>query len=170
MSERQELRLIFTTPATRSALRRKQLEASGVRLLTELGAGGTDGTDGAGHRPALPAERNVWRLMASSSVVPLRMIPSDEVAEARAAAHREWLALSSELAVVAADGSFLISVPTDGPDLGWARVMLTPETLLPSDQIDEFVALSEDGVHYSAVSSEEHGYWIIVGETGQPPR
>ncbi|PPF80585.1 hypothetical protein C5B96_10855 [Subtercola sp. Z020] len=146
---------MFTTPALRAERRRGQLAASGLQLLGVRTAAGAEG---------LPTERSIWRRVADLSLTPLRVIPDTE----HDAVYGEWLALAEELQIVGPDRSFLISVPTPGPELGWAAVRATAETRLPNDGIEEFVAVSEDGRRYSAVTAEENGWWLIGGETGGP--
>jgi hypothetical protein len=106
-----------------------------------------------------------WRLIANFEVEPSATVPleGDNTAPYM---NRLWLQLAQDSGVIADDGSFLITVVTNGSrELGWVEVQLTPEADISRLRDDqgrvEFIARSQRGHYVCGVTAEEYDYWIV---------
>ncbi|MFF2522701.1 hypothetical protein [Streptomyces liangshanensis] len=121
-------------------------------------------------RDASPSAPDV--LTAIRAVTGVEVTPAVTVAESRADAaaelDRRWLATASALPLASGEGEFLVVPPgRGGSAVGWVRVHDPVGTGLPSRVAGatgspEFLALSADGRHLCAVTSEEDEYWIVT--------
>lgn len=131
------------------------LEACGLLVL------------GRGAPCPVPAVLTAIRAVTGVEVKPAVTVPESRP-EAAAELDRQWLAETVTFPLVSGTGEFLIVPPgRGGSSVGWVLVRDSVETGLPSRVADatgspEFVALSADGRHLCAVTSEEDEHWIVT--------
>jgi hypothetical protein len=117
--------------------------------------------DAGGLEPAA-----AWRQVIGVSVSP-SVVVDDEQEDYLDEVDRRWRGLAEEHGVLAADGSFLVSVAGVGAfGLPWSVVRLTPvsrlSALVSNPGEPEFVTASPDGRVVCGVTTEEDGVWLVV--------
>lgn len=115
----------------------------------------------------VPAVLTAIHAVTGAEVKPTVTVPESRP-DVMAELNRQWLAETSRLPLVSGAGEFLIVPPgRGGSSVGWVLVKDPGDTGLPSRVASatgspEFLALSADGRHLCAVTSEEDEYWMVT--------
>ncbi|QXE38149.1 hypothetical protein KQY30_31885 [Streptomyces sp. GMY02] len=115
----------------------------------------------------LPAVLTAIHAVTGVEVTPDATVPESHP-DAAAELDRQWQARTSKLPLMSDNREFLILPPGQGgSSVGWVLVRDDSESGLPSRVAaatgsPEFLALSADGRHLCAVSTEEDEYWIVA--------
>ncbi|MGK5640285.1 hypothetical protein ACSNOK_18510 [Streptomyces sp. URMC 126] len=113
----------------------------------------------------MPAPWEVWAAVVSVTAEPKAKV-AHGATDALREVDRQWYRCASAASVFTAKGAFLVHVAGTGSlDVGWTPVRWSegagPTAHLQYDGDPEFVALSEDGRHACAVTTEEYDYWVV---------
>ena len=112
-----------------------------------------------------------WKKVILGSVVPT-VNESDDLPDQIAVVESEWRRLATEHGVLGPDATFLISLPGVGSTgRPWTIVRLTSTASLAEHLAEhpgqpDFVTAACDEPVVVAVSTEEHGIWLIVEQDG----
>ncbi|MCM2413119.1 hypothetical protein [Streptomyces sp. RKAG290] len=115
----------------------------------------------------VPAVLTAIHAVTGVEVKPSATIPESR-ADVMAELDRQWLAETTRLPLVSGAGELLIVPPgRGGSAVGWVLVKDSVGTGLPSRVAGatgspEFLALSVDGRHLCAVTSEDDELWIVT--------